>query len=502
MALKPGFGKWWRMGGAAEGLLAALVIIGLVGAVTYAATRPTVRHTWDLTKRDIYTLQPQTRGVLSGLETDVHFITIMRPESGPLFSGLAEVQQKAADYVNTLLRLYEQEAGGRVTLEILDPHRDSRRVNDLVRALHLQRYNVVLVQGPERTEQIFLDALVTIDRGLEEGGATKPAELRAYHAEREITSALQSVGVTETKKVGFLTGWGGPRMDAFEMFDLGLLAEGARGQGLEPVPIPPEDVAASLADVDVAVLCGPEIDPGDRVAQALIEFVAGGGALLLAIDPTHDAPGLDRLLSEVGLVRELAVLCRSDFPTVGPDRAILTVQRFDAEHPITAPIARQGTFARMYSVGGLARDRSAPSTTSTTPLVTTSSQTFGDRFAPGERSGDWMPTAGEREGARSVAYAVQPAEGGRAVVFGGSAHLTNGFLSTQEGGRANFDLALYALNWLVERESAIEVGERPAFVSRVDLLEDELSTVHLYVLLLMPLGGAILGLLVWFARRR
>ena len=83
MAVSGGFGRGRRFGLFAEGLLGALVVVALVAAVTYAATRPAVRHTWDLTKRDVYTLTPQTRSVLAGLESDVHFVTIMLPESGP-----------------------------------------------------------------------------------------------------------------------------------------------------------------------------------------------------------------------------------------------------------------------------------------------------------------------------------------------------------------------------------------------------------------------------------
>ena len=64
------------------------------------------------------------------------------------------------------------------------------------------------------------------------------------------------------------------------------------------------------------------------------------------------------------------------------------------------------------------------------------------------------------------------------------------------------DLALNAVNWLVGREEAIEARPRSVFENRIDLLDDERTTIRLYVLLWMPLSGILLGLLVWFVRRR
>ena len=76
------------------------------------------------------------------------------------------------------------------------------------------------------------------------------------------------------------------------------------------------------------------------------------------------------------------------------------------------------------------------------------------------------------------------------------------FLSSAEGGRANLDLGLNSLHWLLEREEAIAVRPRAVYESRVDLLDHERQRIGLYVLGLLPLGGAGLGLLVWFMRRR
>jgi ABC-type microcin C transport system permease subunit YejE len=101
-----------------------------------------------------------------------------------------------------------------------------------------------------------------------------------------------------------------------------------------------------------------------------------------------------------------------------------------------------------------------------------------------------------------VAFAVAPEGAGRVIAFGNSRFLTNGFLDSPDAGPANMDLGLNAVNWLVGREEAIDVRPRAVYENRVDLLKGELATIAIYVLGVMPLAGALLGLMVWLVRRR
>ena len=64
------------------------------------------------------------------------------------------------------------------------------------------------------------------------------------------------------------------------------------------------------------------------------------------------------------------------------------------------------------------------------------------------------------------------------------------------------DLILNSMNWLAEREQLVDVPPREVFESRVDLFDAEQRDVFLYVVVYMPLAGALLGLIMWFIRRR
>jgi hypothetical protein len=342
--------------------------------------------------------------------------------------------------------------------------------------------------------------MVTIDQGLADPNQIQLAALVELHAEGPLTSALLTVSSEESPRVGFVTGYGGPRLDGYDAVDLGLLADAVRGQGMQVEAVDMSEPDAAL-DEDVLVLAGPLRTLGSDVTGALAGVLERGGGLLLAVDPEYESTALDELMTSVGVARERVILCREDSPNQGPNRSMLTLRRFNDAHPITASISKQGTFARMIGTDGLARAVGTPAERATHPLVTTPAEVFGDRIGA-RGQGNWTLDEGEQGGARHVAYAVELETGGRAVVFGNSVFMTNGFLMSTDGGPANMDLALGAVNWLIGREEAIDVRPRAVFESRVDLIEGESLQVRLYALLYMPLGAALLGLLVWFTRRR
>jgi hypothetical protein len=497
VALTGGFTRGWRVLGAAEGLGAALVVMALVAALTYAATRPGLRVRLDLTEGETFTLSAQTRSILSELNVPVTATVLMRPEVQPGAIGLAEVQRRALHYVDNLLEAYVLASNGQFSVRHLDPNRDRVEVERLVKDLHLTRYNLVVIEGPTRSQQVFLEDMVTIDRGMSDLDAMQPAQLVDLRGEAPLTSAILSVSYEQPPRIGLLAGFGGPSLDdPFDPSGLSSFVWALRGQGLEPVTVDLAEVDAVPQDVKVLVVWGPAVHLGSRVVAALTEFQRRGGALLLGLDPLFEDEDLDRWLGQLGLTRELAVLCREDPLQLGPRRAVLVIRRFQPEHPITAPISRQGYFARFDLTGGIHGPAS-----STSLLALSAEDVFGDLPSGPGQPGDYQLGEGELSGSRAVAAAIAPQGAGRLVLFGASSFLTNAYFAT-EGGRANLDLGLNSVNWLVGREEAVESRPRQVYESRVDLLDEERRLIGLYVLALMPLGGVLLGLLTWWARRR
>jgi hypothetical protein len=496
-----GFSRGQRMAGAAEGLGTALGVLLLVGAMIYAATRPGLRARVDLTEGAQYTLSEQTRQILSSLEQPVTFIALLRPEAqGGIPNGLFEVQQRAIDYVDNLLEEYAIASGGKVTIRRVDPNADRVETARLVSELHLTRYNVVVAHSGVRHRQVSLDEMVTIDSGLAEPPMIEAASLVDLRGEEPLTAAVLAVSRERVPRAAFLQRVGGPSPDDPTDFGLAWYAEALRGQGFEVGSLDLSEAEQVPAEVDLLVVWGPEVPLGARLLGLLQAYHDRGGALLMGLDPLVQDAELDRFVERLGLAREEAILCSDEGPWEGERRAVLTVNRFLPDHEISAAIERQGIFARMSGAGGLVRAPGAPAAISAQPLAISPEEVFGDRPSAPGTPGDFTFGEGELRFPRALAFALS-GEGGRAVVFGNSGFLTNAFVA-EEGGRANADLGINSAHWLIGRAAAVGARPRQVFESRVDLTDEERRRVAFYVLGLMPLGGALLGALVWFARRR
>lgn len=481
----------------------SVVVALAVAAVVYAASRPTLRQRWDLTRGATYSLSGQTQVILDHLEQPVEITTLFRPEPQVVFNGLAQVQHEAGEYVVNLLEEYVVAAGGQLSLNVLRPDIDRAEVEELVRAHHLSRYNVVLVVCEGRARQVYLEDLVTIDRGYASADIIQPAELRQYHGEGPLTSALLGVSDENPPVAAFLQGHGEGNIDDYEVFGLGVLADAMRGQGMIVRRVDMSGRNDLPADVDLAVVVSPEPEKfGRRATDVLRTYHENGGALFLSLDPWASDADLDAFVGDLGVSRESALVARDDPLVTGPRRAAIVARRFDPDHPISAPIAKQGIFATMSGVGGLLRSPQVAAKTSTPALLRTDEDVYGDVVGSTTEPGNFVFDEGlEVRGARTVAMAVEGGPG-RVVIVGGSQFLTNGALAGRESGPGNMDLALNAMNWLAEREQVVDVPPREVYESRVDLFEGEQRDVFLYVVVYMPLGGALLGLLMWFIRRR
>jgi hypothetical protein len=495
-----GFSTWARVFGAAEGLGTSLVVLALVAALVYAASRPAFRVRIDLTEGAHYTLTDQTKKILAGLERPVEIITVLRPEAQVIPTGLAAEQAAAFEYVRNLIEEYVVASGGDITVTHYDPFLDPGAVEVLKREEHFTRANVVMFRCGSRRDQVFLEELVTIAPGRIGAGEIEPAELLAYHGEGPLTSALLAVINEERPTAVFVTGHGEPSLDNFQERGLGRLGESLRGQGFEVSSVDLVGGASLPQNADVVAVVQPIQPLGSAAVAALLEYHKAGGALFLALAPWVRDARLDELLEELGAVREFAILTDDESPYEGPARSIIPLRRFDANHVITGPIHDQGVVALFPSVAGLNRAPSAAAHIQTSFLAKTEDHVFGDLLSSSETVGNFVfDGAPELRNSRFVAMAIE-GDAGRAALFGSGAFALNASLS--DGGRGNTDLLLNAFNWLIDREDAVAARPREVYESRVELYGDEKADIFLYIVVAMPLAGALLGVLSWFMRRR
>lgn len=124
--------RWFKYG--ANVALSSVVVIALAAGVTYVAQRNAKRI--DTTLAGVYSLKPQTKSVIQSVPGKVRIVSLYsNPEtSGKSGTALkeAEEQRRYASTVSDLLQEYAK-ASDKVSLEFIDPGRESDKVDVLVK---------------------------------------------------------------------------------------------------------------------------------------------------------------------------------------------------------------------------------------------------------------------------------------------------------------------------------------------------------------------------------
>jgi len=107
-----------------------------------------------------------------------------------------------------------------------------------------------------------------------------------------------------------------------------------------------------------------------------------------------------------------------------------------------------------------------------------------------------IAVASERVAVRdNLAFSVR---GGRLVVFGNGDFISNSRYSVA----ANFEIFLNAINWTVDRDTQLSIPARPIERFQLALSAADSLRLRYNLLLVVPGIAALLGLIVYWTRRR
>jgi ABC-type uncharacterized transport system involved in gliding motility auxiliary subunit len=229
----------------------------------------------------------------------------------------------------------------------------------------------------------------------------------------------------------------------------------------------------------------------------------------LPVNEQQEATGLESLLYDWGVLADDVVVYDTDAASIS-DTNDLILNAFDAKHPITQQFISNQIKVRF----GVSRSvrvnpmRSNDESLTVTRLIGTNSE-----HAWGERSyrlsfhydpGIDMPpkalgfaVASERVTAKdkNLQYSVQA---GRLVTFSCADFISNNRL----GNEGNLTLVLSSINWLVGRDAQLNVAARPIEKFQLTLNQQELLRLRYSLLFGLPGAAALLGLIVYWTRRR
>jgi ABC-type uncharacterized transport system involved in gliding motility auxiliary subunit len=271
--------------------------------------------------------------------------------------------------------------------------------------------------------------------------------------------------------------------------------------GYEMRGIVAAETSAIPSDCTLVADIGPRTAFAPGEADVLVKYLAGGGRLLLLLDPLFPVgPDLQKhLLGAVGLAAEPAIVIDplNHFRT-DPDKVAVP---YYPPHPITERVALT-VFAQVRPIHVVA----PPQGVSTSVLATSSQDSY--RRPPSAAgvlaSADQSTPDAEDRGAQVLAVATEgvwpgaaPDRHFRLVLAGTSKFATNEYFPYVSDG----ELAVAMVRWLAADETTPGVAPQTYQLPEIVLTSRQMRDIFIALEVLLPLSTLLCGVLVWWRRR-
>lgn len=461
-----GQGRFWAQRSTEAGtnaLISTLAVLFILALVNFLAVRYATRV--DLTENQIFTLAPESQQVVQ---------TLAQPVTALVFDPLPNPQDRQ------LLESY-QRAGSQFTYEFVNPYNDPRRAQAF---------------GVTQPGMVFLESGET-RRLLQTVG---PSERLS---EPTLTNALDQIANDRTLAVYFTQGHQEFPIDGSETgFMQAAMALQEKNITVQPLDL--SQTAQVPEDAGVVIVAGPAAGFFDSEVEALKTYLAGGGSVMLLIDPRTN-PELGLLLDEWGVTLDNRIVLDTSgsgqLVGLGPAAPLVTDY---ADHPITRdfrngrsffPLVRPVNVEAVAGVTAVPILESNPQSRAET-ISDDGALQFDETAAP---SGPYtLGVALSRPVEGATGAPTDPPKEARLVVIGNATFATDGLFEQQLNG----DVFLNAVTWLGQQNDAT-LSIRPKEVTnrRIAMTVQQQIGLGVFALLILPLVGFALAVLMWLRRR-
>ena len=248
----------WAYG--ANSIVSTVIFLAILVLIVLIAERKPLRM--DLTETRSFSLSGQTRNILNQIDKPIE-VKVFISASGPS----AQTKDKTKDLLDTYCYYNKN-----IKYEFIDP--DSQP--EITRKYEIKTYGTIVLEGYDKKQ-----AVQTAD-------------------EENITNALLKLTHKEQKKVYFLTGHGEHSFssDARDSYSIAKSALEKNSYSIAEFNLlQHEDIPSDAAAV---IIAGPQKQIPEREQQAIKNFLARGGKVMLMIDPlTHT--GMQDFLKGYGI---------------------------------------------------------------------------------------------------------------------------------------------------------------------------------------------------------
>ncbi len=517
--------RWTRVSILVQVLLVIALAGGAAAMVTWLSSRPGLWKRWDVTAARRNTLDPVLERLLEAVPGKVTVEVFFRPLDKPMDGVGFEAQRRMSELLHVALNQMPHEIAV-IEHDLSDLGRVSARMQEL----GIDEPNVVVLRNEER--HVVLRLLRDIARVNPGNPQMKlPPQLDAFLGDQALGDALLELAIERTPKVLFSTGHGERDPYGTAIRQLGGLHSALTADGFQTGLWESATDPSVPDDCDVLVVFDPRQPFSEPEIEGLRAFARRGGRLLIApsLDPRAlDGPGsMAEFLREYGIQVQAGLVANPIADGLGNLRdgdsrcsmLFIGADGMDRKHPVTESLWSLQRRVVLPQSRCFMRD-TAPQNGVLLDLLRSSPNSWLDLPNPDglydwrwnrklELGGSFMlamaaaqqaPEGTASEALAGLGAAERPVT--RVVALGCPDALGNG-----EGGvdpiDINRDLALNMFNWLAERDHRLVVRPRRVDQRVVDLQRPGAQKlVNRVTTMLLPGLAAVLGLIVWWRRRR
>lgn len=473
--------------------LQAILFLTLFAGLNYVATN----HSWrfDLTQDRRHSLSPETESYLKSLQRPVRVLVTLTedPDNPEIALAFREISALLREYAYAT----RTNDPGRIEVEYLDIYRNKRKAEEV----GVDKPNLVILVCDGRYRVVQLNEFYrtrTTD--------AEPYKRESFRGEATLTAAILDVASPEKKRIYFTIGHQERSVESVErLVGLAQLRDELRARNFDVLPLDISVTRKVPDDAALVIVAGPE-NPftlfEEEQLRTYLQTRAGRVILMLAPRKRY---GLENLTLEWGVqvYNNVVYESASEYQTESGE---LIVKNF-LPHPITQPLIDNRLQLYLGETRVVTEDlgRSPDDGLALTKLIATSTQAWGEVnyaytrvYTPGEDLYGQLTllVLSERVKPANLPLSVR---GGRLAVLGTADLVTNDRII--RGG--NYDLFMGLVNWIIaDREISISTRARPIERFQITLSNYERDRLRLGLIFGVPGVVALLGLAVYWTRRK
>ncbi len=442
------------------------ILIALLATLLFIFTNVEIfrlQQRVDLTEQGVYSLSPESYRLLSALQEAVDIYAI------------APIKPTAKEKLRDLLKNFAAARPELVDFHLIDP-----------------------IKSPHLTKSLNLSAG---DKGVFKTKSGRLIPLKEVN-ENSLIVALKRSSSAAPKKLYYLTGHAEPEAKSNQPEGLSKFVELMERQNFEFSNLILADKGSVPADTALLIVYAPEDALPERDVEMIKNYVRAGGALLIFHEPLGGA-GAERLLATFGLTLQPVIVLDTiqkifDAPEIGWQ----IISRDYSAHEITRHLRDTDLTVFLLS-GAFKIAENEVGQSKYTPLVRSSATAWGESNLK-DLLGD-QPEASFDPGADikgpltlGVAAAGSSQLGeGRLVAFADASWLTNANFEVY----ANDKLALNSVLWTLDQKNELVVAPK-RFRKSILLIDQQVFQLIFVFSLLIPEIVLLIGIVVWWSRRR